>query len=291
MDETEVGTGQDSPDKSDKDEPAARVRSTIGFPYFGIEEAVNIARIVHDSYGGRCEIDQLAASLKQKPASGGFRLKLSSARLFGLVTTNSGTVSITGLGSLSIDSHKGPAARVTAFLNAPLFRALFERFRGRTLPSDKGLEAAIADLGVSAKQVTTARQVFQRSADYAGFFAHGRDRLVLPAAGTLDINGAEDAGGDDHASFEQDHDESESTSVMTDPLITGLLKRLPDPKAGFSETERKVWLSTLEMNLALIYSAPKEWVFDRPAPPQPENTGPFPVGDGARVFKGSEKVE
>jgi hypothetical protein len=40
-----------------------------------------------------------------------------------------------------------------------------------------------AGLGVAKKQTDKARQTFQRSAQQAGFFAYGQDRLVMPAVG------------------------------------------------------------------------------------------------------------
>jgi len=41
------------------------------------------------------------------------------------------------------------------------------------LPPAAGLETAMVALGVTPKQKDTARQVFQRSATEAGFFAYG----------------------------------------------------------------------------------------------------------------------
>ena len=38
----------------------------------------------------------------------------------------------------------------------------------------------MANLGVSSKQTSRARQAFERSANDAGFFQHGMDRLVMP---------------------------------------------------------------------------------------------------------------
>jgi hypothetical protein len=35
-------------------------------------------------------------------------------------------------------------------------------------------------LGVAEKTKDRARQLFERSAEHAGFFAHGRNRLVMP---------------------------------------------------------------------------------------------------------------
>lgn len=193
--------------------------------------------------------------------------------MFGLVTTSGQVVSLTDAGSQVSDERNAPRALANAFLNVPLYLALYERFRNRTLPSDnKGLEAAIRDLGVVPKQVATARQVFQRSATTAGFFAHGTDRLVMPAVASVDIGSTaaldDDGGDDDLAGHGSDH------PIMRDPLIVGLLERLPDPATGdFPEKERELWLATLEMNLAFIYSRPTKWKFERPEPGKANDGG------------------
>ena len=63
----------------------------------------------------------------------------------------------------------------------PLFAQLTEEYKGSLLPPASGLEQKIADLGVSAKQTSRARVAFVQSAEQAGFFKHGKDRLVQPA--------------------------------------------------------------------------------------------------------------
>jgi hypothetical protein len=54
----------------------------------------------------------------------------------------------------------------------------------------------MARLGVSPKQKERARQAFQRSAEQAGFFQHGSDRLVAPAMSEtpVDIEKPENTG-------------------------------------------------------------------------------------------------
>lgn len=273
-----------------------RGRSTIVFPYFALAEAAEVARVVHSTYGGRCEVDQLAGTLKQKASSGAFRLKLSATRIFGLVTVSSQTVSATDLGSAVADERTAASALAEAFLRVPLYSALHERFRNRTLPNDKGLEAAILDLGVAPKQVTAARQALQRSAETAGFFAHGRDRLIMPAVGRLtpeQDRGREGAADDDDTGKNGDERcRTDNHPIMKDPLIIGLLEKLPDPATGdFPEPARQLWLATLEMNLAYIYSMPKQWKFDRPDPepserPHGEAHTPRPAGQATQPDAG-----
>ena len=271
---------------SDSRGTGQRVRSTIVFPYFALEEAVTIASIVHESYGGKCNLDQLSASLNQKTASGGFRLKVSAARIFGVVATSPDGVSVTDLGSRAIEGKDGKQAKVTAFLHVPLYAALFERFKGRSLPNDKGLEATILDLGVSGKQVTTARQVFQRSADFAGFFTHGRDRLVMPARPRVEMNEApeESSKVGDYA----DTHNNDQINIMKEPLILGLLGRLPKPGDDFPQEDRDVWIEALKLNLQLVYGKPKAESQGRANGQKVESES---GGSAGRAFKGSDPLD
>jgi hypothetical protein len=157
------------------------LRSTIAFPYSGLKDAEQIARALHDSWGGGASPDQLAAGLKASPRSGSFRVKLATARTFRVIAISRGNIALTDLGRKLIDPQTRAAARVEAFLTVPLFAALVNEYKGTMLPPDSGLEQKILDLGVSAKQTAKARQAFQRSAEMAGFFKMGKDRLVQPA--------------------------------------------------------------------------------------------------------------
>lgn len=166
------------------------LRSTIGFPYTGLKDAEQIARALHESWGGSASPDQLAASptLDASPRSGSFRTKVATARTFRVIAISRGNIALTDLGRKLVDPQTRAMARIEAFLIVPLFAALVNEYRGNTLPPDEGLEQKIRDLGVSAKQTARARQAFQRSAELAGFFKMGKDRLVQPA----DLPGTDD---------------------------------------------------------------------------------------------------
>jgi hypothetical protein len=174
----EPGEGVDGDEASDE-----RGRSSIAFTYTPLSEAERVAQELQE-FGGSASPEGIAEALDQKVRSGAFRQKMSAARLFGLISTRPGRVSLTRLGRDIIDPERQEAARVEAFLTVPLYRELFEKYDGHMLPSVAGLENEIAGLGVSPKQVSTARQVFQRSAEQAGFFRRGRNRLTRPDAGS-----------------------------------------------------------------------------------------------------------
>jgi hypothetical protein len=73
-------------------------------------------------------------------------------------------VELTDLGKRIVDPETHDGARAEAFLRVPLYRAIFDRYRGVKLPPDPGLESEMVGLGVSTKQTERARQVLQRSA-------------------------------------------------------------------------------------------------------------------------------
>lgn len=156
-------------------------RSTIEFPYLDLDAAIDVAQAVYGRAGlGTCEIDELAAQMQQV-VSGSFRLKTSTAKTFGLIEKEGRSgIKLSTLGQRAIQTDTEAEARAQAFLAVPLYKAVFDRYRGHLLPPAKALEREMAALGVAPKQADKARQAFERSARQAGFFAQGDDRLVQP---------------------------------------------------------------------------------------------------------------
>src|SRR6185312_10276412 len=132
-------------------EESGQGRSSIKFPYLDLDDAVEVAKGVHHAGGTSCQRDQLAAQLGQAATGGGFNLRLITAKMFGLITYDRGTVSLYPLGQKIVDPDKEKAARAEAFLNIPLYRAIYEQFKGTTLPPNAGLEGAMENLGVAPK--------------------------------------------------------------------------------------------------------------------------------------------
>jgi hypothetical protein len=111
------------------------------------------------------------------------------------------------------------------------------------------------NLGVVKKATERARQVFQKSALQAGFFAYGQDRLVLPTTG----------GGTPAASTPPRHDEPKPHDKHDSgggdggggrhPFIEGLLKELPAEGADWPTAERVKWLKAAAMLFDFIYES------------------------------------
>ena len=237
-----------------KQTPPPRGQSTIEFPYLDQGNSVEIAVAVHEVGGSGCAWDQLAAHLKQSAQGGGFRQRMICAKQFGLVTYDRGKISLTALGLRAVDQQQQRAAKVESFLQVPLYKALYEKFRGATLPPNPGLEREMAALGVAPKQADKARQAFQRSAKHAGFFEFGADRLVPPANGgpppTIPAPAA--------PQVEHKRQVDGGTGDELHPFVRGLLQKLPVPESEWAVEGRAKWLTTAMNIFDLMYSAPPD---------------------------------
>jgi hypothetical protein len=154
---------------------------------------------------------------------------------------------------MAVDPAQAREARVKAFLTVPLYSAVFENYKGGVLPPAAALEREIVQIGVAEKQKHTARLVLERSAQYAGFFEHGKGRLVMPGiapntrieplADTEQNGGSgsgKGGGGDDLPPL--------------DGLILALVKKLPPAgTADWKAADRAMWLQMAAMAFQMAY--------------------------------------
>lgn len=163
--------------------PRQRAKNGIQFPYRDLESCVTVAKAIADAGAKSMWPKELAAALENVEA-GNFYNRVASARMFGFITNKRGTpYKLTELAYaiLSTDGRKQRDARVRAFLNVELYQQIYERCKGTTLPlRPHGLESYFVLLGVPEKVKDRARQAFERSARFAGFFEAGEDRLITP---------------------------------------------------------------------------------------------------------------
>ena len=92
------------PSQQSASEERKRIRSDIEFPYSDLESAIELAQTIHAKAGSACEADELAVWMGQTASGGTFRTRVSAARIFGLIETNQGRVSLTQLGRDAIEN-------------------------------------------------------------------------------------------------------------------------------------------------------------------------------------------
>lgn len=228
-----------------------RGRSTIEFPYQHLEESIGIASAVREIAVRSCEWNQVAAKVGQSPTGGGFRQKMGAARTFGLVNYKSKHVELTELGLRSLDPKSAKSARAEAFLHVPLFAQAVAAFGGQPLPSPEAIEGAMEQMGVAPKQTDKARQVFIRSARFAGFFDLAPDRLVKPS---VDVGPESPDNGDGNGQTARQVDDTSAGETSSHhPFVEGLLKELPAPATEWKLERRVKWLRTAASIFDIIY--------------------------------------
>jgi hypothetical protein len=121
-------------------------------------------------------------------------------------------------------------------VNVPLYRKVFDTYRGRPIPNDKDLEKVMESFGVPSKQTNRARQTFQRSAEQAKVFNDKKDRLVLPAGVSLDST---TPNGEKGRKMEHTNTSQTSTGEIN-PLLASLIEELP-ASGEWSRDERDLW--------------------------------------------------
>lgn len=139
---------------------------------------------------------------------------------------------------------------MTAFLNVELFRVMYEKYKGNALPPPPAIERQMEELGVSPKQKERARQTFMKSATYANFIDTSTGRFVKPGIAPKDDVQRQDKPLDAER-FAGGGGGDEPPGI--DPIIRGLLERLPKKGDVWPEAERKLWLQLLEGSFKLIY--------------------------------------
>ncbi len=230
-----------------------RQRSKVAFPYMDLAASLAVAAAIHDKVGnGDCSLQQLSAWMDQSIKSSGFRVQLAAARLFGVIESE-GTDSyrLTTLGRRLMDPDSARKAKAEAFLNVPLFKLLYQNHQEGVLPPASAIEREIAALGVAEKQKDRARQVFERSADQAGFFEHGKNRLVMPA---IAVKAGAGEGKKDEKAASNGGGGGDGIGHL-DPLLIELLKKIPSTADGWSDMKRLRWFQTFAMNVSQIYDS------------------------------------
>lgn len=260
--------------KAAKASKPVRAQSSIAFPYMDLDTAVAVARSILGAGGVALTREQLAGVMNQAVGSGNFVQKIATTRMFGLMEYTNGKYELTGLGHAILDRDENTQrdARSRAFLTVPLYKKIYEEFRGRQLPPrPNGLEQAIVTFGVAMKQKSNARLAFDKSAAQAGFFGRGNDRLIPPILGPTGPTGPSGPTGaspngptgpvwrpTSEAQEIAEPMERRTQQSGLHPFIQGLLSTLPAPDSTWKVEGRAKWLQAAANIFDLIYKGDGE---------------------------------
>ena len=255
----EMKTERLKDDGSPTPEEKGSRRSGEPFPYADLESAREVAQLVQSIGVESCKRQQVAAKLGISAEAGGFRSKVGAATKFGLVASRGGMLILTGLGKKVLDPQTQDDALVDSFLSVRVFKQLYEKLENVSQPLPSAIEQQLADLGVVKKQVSRARQVFTKSARYAGFYKLHPDRLMQP--GRLRADSAPTDEPSTESQSETGPDRDSANGRGTQPSDQGSRQSLVDalfaarPKFGqqWGLTEWTEWLEALMPLLRMDY--------------------------------------
>lgn len=232
-----------------------KARSEMTFPISQLKDVIPMTRLI-DRRGGRMRFDDLAAALEQQRNSGAFRGKTAAGHLFGAVETVSRELVLTDLGRRMASPDTEADALAEAFLNVPLYRALFDRYAadGGKLPMIRDIDIDMERLNVS--RPIKARQVFLRSAETAGYFRSGRDRLIRPSTASSSTTAGTIANMQAHSPELRDAAEVfhvKAVPVAEHSLVKALIAELPPRDEPPTSAQLRQFVDTFKMNLEFIY--------------------------------------
>lgn len=235
------------------DDDKGRGRSTIEFPYLDLASAVEVVQHVRNVGGTGCDWKQLAVKMGLAPEGGGFRMRVMTAKTFGLLSYGSGQIQLTDLGIESVEPGREKKAKLDAFMKVPLYKALFDKLNGQTLPPAAAVERMIEQLGVAPKQKDKARQAFMRSAKQAALFEISQDRMSIPPG----IGFAQKDSGNgqprDDAGRNSGGGNGGGIGLDLDPLLIALLQKIPAQGEQWPAEKRLRWFKTFAMNVSQVY--------------------------------------
>lgn len=150
----------------------------VDYPICSWEKANQLAQAVQD-LGGECSPEACAAQLGMAASGGGFNSIKNGAAKFGLIVAGRKSLSTTehfSKMSLAYDQEKKKKLERDAFLSPPLFRTLWDKYRGRKLPDILG-QVLAADFGVNKAQSEKIANYFVSGAKSVGL-STGDGKLV-----------------------------------------------------------------------------------------------------------------
>jgi len=122
----------------------------VDYPQASLASAVALAVAV-DELGGSCTLE-MAAEKMNKKVGGGFKAIVGAAVKFDLLTSKKGRLTATARFKdykLAYSKEEATIVLRSAFLSAPLFSAIHERFQGRDLPVSHFEKLLIREFGVN----------------------------------------------------------------------------------------------------------------------------------------------
>lgn len=254
-----------------KGQPSAKVsKSKTAYPYNDLDQSITVAKAIQDKAGGLCGADHLAEYLGYSSArSGTFFSRLQAAKMFGLVQSQGENMAPTErahniLSPVMQDDEV--RARLDAFLDVPLFNAIYEQFKGQSLPPDVGIKNLLkTKFGIVEDRIGPAFRILTDSAEQAGLFKTTGDRskMIKPVIGSPIPK--EPPKSIDAATHPLDKPKGSGGSggggdppIGIHTAIAGLLRELPSPGTEWPSAKKGRFLSAFKAIIDVVYPDAEE---------------------------------
>jgi len=261
---------------------------------YDLDSAIEVTGQLHESGLTPAPLTEVAPLIAGEARAKTFKTKVYAAVKYGLVgtrldrSTGLSEVAVLPLGEQVLDPEREREARVRAFLNVPMNRAIYREYQGRPLPPDAEIERFMhQELGITPGQLSNGRQALMRSARQAGFFEQGRDRLIIPSDVILPDEGslrhdeaapsrASAPNGTGHGTRSLPPDPvpavlyppaeeaaNTTSSSQLDPVVAEWLRKIPSPDATWPKEKRDRWLQMLGNLLDYVFDDERESANER----------------------------
>ena len=161
------------------------------FVSYDLDASIEVAEKLWANRGdGAASNNELAVLLGYSSANNGaFLTRLANARLFQILEGPTSALRVSPLACRILHPEypeEAAAARIEAFENVPLFKAVLDRYHGQVLPSESGFKNALqATFGINADKAGFVATRLLDSAEQAGLFsvAGDRSKMIRPTLG------------------------------------------------------------------------------------------------------------
>lgn len=236
----------------------------LRYPQYDLDSAVDAARALQ-AKGGMASAPELATFLGYKGHNNGAYLsRVAAARMFGLMEGQGkgSPIKVTDLALRILHPESvddGVQDRISAFLEPPLFKALFERFQNKPLPEPEGLGNVLrTQFAIPEASVKAVTQRFLDSAAQAGLRSVDPAKLIRPTAGSAALPSPKSSPASTSPVHSTPSGAGASGSARGNKIIDGALDLLPPVTMtpGWTDAELKQWLQFFEGALRVLYRIP-----------------------------------
>ena len=168
-----------------------RTRVSRPYPTFTLEDALDVARAIHEINAGLpFERELLAGAIGTTPKSSAFTMKLNASAAYGLTEGgyNDPDISLTRLGEAAVSSESDAGrnrALAAAAMRPDTFSRFYLLFNRRRLPQDTYLRSILQrELGVRPDLIEECLGIIRDNGEFAGIISEedGTYDVELPEA-------------------------------------------------------------------------------------------------------------